>query len=194
MLRLQVISLASLIFLLFSPALLHAQARSFISFDVQPGISGTVILKWKNIRETDTLNFQVERSRDEKNWEAIVRVNVGLSDEYSTMDNPQEGLNYYRVTLIDNSGSLQSTAVKWVQVNKARNLYIWPNPTRDVLHVKTPYTKGIIDLLDSDGKLISKVPINDFITDIALSRLSKGIYFLQIKYDNQLVMERILKQ
>jgi len=35
---------------------------------------------------------------------------------------------------------------------------------------------------------------NDFLTSIDLSTLPTGLYFLQLKYDNKIILEKIIKQ
>jgi hypothetical protein len=63
-----------------------------------------------------------------------------------------------------------------------------------VLHVKTPFVTGSIDIYDEGGMFILKQSINNFITDIATGRLSKGIYFLHIRHDKETFTEKFVKE
>jgi hypothetical protein len=51
-----------------------------------------------------------------------------------------------------------------------------------------------MDIVDSRGKLIRKIIITDFITDLHIGSLAKGIYFLHIRNGNQLLVEKFIKE
>jgi hypothetical protein len=196
MLRLKIIAVVSFSFLLFSPGLLHSQTKPFVLFDVLPAADHTVLIKWGITAEMDTLSFEVERSRDKKNWERIETVNPGiLLHSYSITDRePGEGLIYYRIKQAGGKNLSVYTGIKWVQISKTGKLYIWPNPANNILHVKTPFVKGSMDIVDSGGKHIVKIIITDFITDIPAIHLSMGIYFLHVKHGNETLVEKFVKE
>ena len=195
MLRIKFIVVVSFVFLLISPGLLHSQTKPFILFDVLPGADHTVLTQWRMTPEIDTLPFEVERSRDKRTWERIASVAAHSSHQYSSTDTqPGEGLIYYRVRQVGSKGKFLYTGVNWVQISETGKLYIWPNPAKSVLHVKTPYVKGSMDIIDPGGKHILKITITDFITDIPTIRLSKGIYFLHVRYENEILVEKFVKE
>jgi len=191
----KIISVAGLVFLLIGPGLLHSQTEPFILFDVLPGADHTVLTQWRMAPETDTLPFEVERSRDKKTWERIASVAADSLHQYSSTDSqPGEGLIFYRVRQVDSKGRLLHTGVRWVQISESGKLYIWPNPAKSVLHVKTPYVKGRMDIIDPEGKHILKITITDFITNVPAIRLSKGIYFLHVRCENEILIEKFVKE
>jgi hypothetical protein len=195
MLRIKIMVVISLVFLLSSPGLLHSQTKPFILFDVLPGADHTVLTQWRMTPEIDTLPFEVERSRDKRNWERIASVAADSSHRYSSTDmQPGEGLIYYRVRQVGSKDRFLYTRLKWVQISETGKLYIWPNPAKSVLHVKTPYIKGSIDIIDPGGKHILKITITDFITDIPTIRLSRGIYFLHVRNENEILIEKFVKK
>lgn len=181
--------------MLFSGVLQSQPAGVFKSFDIQPGANRTVMIQWEISAEADTLRMEVERSSDQKIWERIWDVSVMPSHRYFVTDTiPREGLNYYRVL---QAGILQqfiNPVVKWVQVSKTGNLYIWPNPAFDMLNIKTPFTNGRIDILDSGGKLIFNINITALVTEVPIDRLSKGIYYIHVIHGNEVLTQRFLKQ
>jgi len=176
------------------PGLLYSQTGKFISFEVKPGTGNTVVVEWRFRAEADTLPFEVERTRNQVIWEQIALVQP-KSNHYISIDTyPGEGLVYYRVRQADAEHKLPYTPIKWVQIGKAGKLYIWPNPANDVLHVKVPFDKGSIDIVDPDGKLLQKLSITALVTNVPVFRLPKGIYFIHIRNENETLVEKFVKE
>ena len=107
---------------------------------------------------------------------------------------PADSLNYYRVKQIVSEDRFNYSEIKWVQVNTVTDVFIWPNPARDIVRVKTPFLSGEIDLIDAGGRLKRKIIITDFITEITTTELAKGIYFLAISSGNRLLTEKFIKE
>lgn len=193
--RIKIISAVRLVFLFICPLSLYSQTAPFIFFDVRPGTDHSVIMRWRMKPETDTLAFEVERSRDKNTWERIATVNTHSSHQYSFADMlPGEGYIHYRIRQVSDKNLSIHTDAKWVQISKTRKLYIWSNPAKDVLYVKTPYNKGSLDIIDAGGRLMLKIVITDFITDVPAMRLSKGVYFLHVKNGNKILVEKFIKE
>lgn len=76
-----------------------------------------------------------------------------------------------------------------VQVADLKNtsFNIYPNPTNDLLYVETPSDKNFqINIYTTQGTLIQSVQrANASRTTLSVSSLPKGMYFIQIKNDNQ---------
>lgn len=171
------------------------QPGSLISFNVKPGINHSVLIEWNIEQQTIAPHFELERSNDQKVWEKIADMPIQSSQLYSFTDNsPREGLNYYRVWKTDGNKGFAFTMVKWVQVNKTGILYIWPNPAKDMLYIKTPFVKGRIDIINSGGKLIINIPITGLITNVPTNLLSKGIYFIHVRHDNEVLIEKFMRE
>jgi hypothetical protein len=64
---------------------------------------------------------------------------------------------------------------------------IYPNPTNDILYVETPFEKNFeIKVYTTQGTLVQRVQrANASRTSLSLANLPKGMYFIQIKNDNQ---------
>lgn len=172
-----------------------AQDSVFISFNVEPDAGGYVLIQWRMLPGPDTLPLVVERSRDTIKWESIAEVPVRLSHFYSTIAVwPGESVFYYRVRQSAPGGKGAVSATRWVQAVKNGKVYLWPNPARDVLHVKTSFTDGMMDIMDGQGKMVMKIVITNHITDIPVSKLPKGIYFLQIRRNQEVFRERFVRE
>jgi len=71
--------------------------------------AGKVRLRWETASERDNHFFEVEKSRDARNFQAIVRL-VGAGDShlpqvYEYVDIPSPGHNYYRLRQTDHDGT-----------------------------------------------------------------------------------------
>tara|TARA_B110000902_G_scaffold175613_1_gene199341 strand:+ start:1484 stop:3022 length:1539 start_codon:yes stop_codon:yes gene_type:complete len=69
---------------------------------------------------------------------------------------------------------------------------VYPNPTKDVLHIKSDQQKYQISIFDVNGKQILKKNSNDFITIISTKTYTSGIYFLKIVQNNQIILKKII--
>ena len=176
-----------------SPISLNAQNKNFISFSVSPATGQVVIIQWKIASSSDILRFEVERSIDTIKWESISQVVIQSTQEYFITDtSPGSGQIYYRIKQINN-GNTSYSPTRWVQISKTGTLYIWPNPAKDILHIKTPFVNGSLEIINAEGKLIQKIAITDFITDISLQRLAEGIYFIRVKHGKEILVEKFVK-
>lgn len=171
------------------------QGAPLVSFEAQPGANHSVLIEWKAKPQADTLSFELQRSRDQKVWERIVTEPAQSAHLYSFTDSrPGEGLNYYRVGQVTRNKNIAFTGVKWVQVNKTGVLFIWPNPARDMLYIKTPFVTGRIDIVDSGGKPIFNINITALVANVPTDRLLKGVYFIYVKHGNEILVEKFVKK
>lgn len=182
--------------LLIAPLLVQAQTGTFTSFEIRPGLEKTVEINWKMRPAADTLLLIVEKSMDEKNWRAIGSIGLRSSHVYSFTDSrPLTGRNYYRIVQVDTMKSrVASTPVQWLRFNQSAGFFIWPNPAKDVLHLRTDFINGSVDVIDTGGKHLFKVVITNSITDIPVAGLSKGLYILNIRNEDLVFVEKFVKE
>ena len=87
---------------------------------------------WKTTNEINTKAFDVERSLDARNFEAIGTVtatNLRSDNKYSFIDkNPAIGVVYYRLKTIDKDGTVRFSDVVAVNTKLPGKLAIYPNP------------------------------------------------------------------
>lgn len=82
-------------------------------------------------------------------------------------------------------------------INKLEGVSILGNPVEDVLKIKNLTSKELsITLLEVSGREVRSLQSNNYITNIPVSDLAKGIYILKIyhKEDQQFLIKKILKQ
>lgn len=98
------------------------------------------LLKWKIASENNSSHYDVERSRDARNFISIGRVEAVIGQEaYDYLDRyPFSGLNYYRLNMVDKDGSSAYSPLV-SQIGKTGDnafLRVAPNPVVNATNVK----------------------------------------------------------
>ncbi|GAB4287459.1 MAG: hypothetical protein Kow0068_13220 [Marinilabiliales bacterium] len=73
------------------------------------------------------------------------------------------------------------------------DINIFPNPINETLIIDTK-RKGIISIINLNGIIISKHKISEGYNLINVSYLNKGIYFIKVENDNNVLMYKIIKE
>ena len=120
----------------------------------------------------------------------------GIVNDFSVIDaNGIEHVCESHNVSIENNGFTFISLVLALPVSNAEaimeNVSIYPNPTKDILNIKTTDVIRSIKLIDSLGRIILEGASN--ILDI--SSVKKGIYFLHVtNTQNQTLTQRIIKE
>ena len=90
-------------------------------------------LKWTTSQESNSSRFIIERSADGNNFNEIGRVNAAgnssVALQYQFMDeNPLNGINYYRLKLVDKDNSQKISDIVSVKTSLVSKMKIYPNP------------------------------------------------------------------
>jgi Secretion system C-terminal sorting domain len=165
------------------------------------------VLNWEQANENQLKNYELERSEDGIHFITIAKIMVGKDghDKYSISDNPalEKSLYwYYRLKLNDSSGKYSYSNVKMISFsNKIVSINLYPNPVAAILTVQleaaAPQTAGVI-LLDNAGRRLrqwapSLVKGVNHIQLDQFASLTKGIYFLEVYYDQQKKTVKVIK-
>jgi len=171
-------------------------------------------LSWATETETNNDYFEIQRSTDAVNFTTIGKVygagNSMSKIEYSfTDENPEYGVNYYRLIQVDYNGDSETfkpVSVEWdggKPLNDDFDITVYPNPYNSgdlTLEMKQiePNTSIRIILTDISGNIIfnasALVPTGNVINLVpkAVSHLNQGIYILRVSMDNNVVTKRII--
>jgi|GEM_PF-2804314 len=156
------------------------------------------LLKWTTAEEENTSHVQVERSADGKTFEAIGNVattNISGENHYQFTDKqPLQGVNIYRLKVIDLDGSYKYSSIASVSHGASAGVSVFPNPAKDKIVVRGVGMNSMVKLLNTDGKLLTaqKATGNDLHLDI--SHLPAGLYVIQYSNGNEWLQQKILKQ
>ncbi len=161
-----------------------------------------VDLNWQTSTEQNSSHFDVEFSRDGSKFENIGQVNAaGFSNtvrNYALIHStPINGVNYYRLKLVDADGSYKYSEVRTVKFSNTKAISIMPNPTADLVYI-TSNEGGVLQsvaLYSASGKLLKFA--NNFVLgkSIDLSTYTSGVYILKLmdKEGNTEVLKVIRK-
>lgn len=157
-------------------------------------INEEVNVYWTTASEINNDYFEVQRSRDGKQFEKISDIkgagnsNAPLNYTY-TDHHPFDGTSYYRLRQVDFDGKNSMSKIVAVKRNIGNNLInnIYPNPARDIIHVNL-YDNNIqdikIEITDATGRKILEQSYSgtnqpqSFL--LVTSHIESGIYSLRI--------------
>ena len=168
-------------------------------------------LEWATASETNNNYFTLEKSADQRSFEAFAKVdgqgNSTTIRRYAAVDEtPYVGYTYYRLKQTDFDGkytyskiiAMQSKSVSVTRVSDVR-----PNPTNDKLSFDfdTELDGNVnIRIYDYAGKVVlydtQPVKSGKTLLTSELTRLSNGMYFIQVFFDKQsdfTFFDRIIK-
>ncbi len=147
-----------------------------------------VDLKWSTASELNNDYFQIERSADARNYEAIGTVdgsgNSSSSHNYSFSDEqPLPGTSYYRLKQVDFDNTYSFSNMESVNCNTTLGLFLYPNPSRDETHLQiesSAATTVTCVVISMSGKTIflQEVKVIEGTNEILLdnSQVMPGVY------------------
>ena len=146
-----------------------------------------VRLNWEAANEQDTRTYLIEKSLTASNFTTLGTVicRQQTQSAYVDYDNaPSTGWNYYRLKIIEKSGSYFYSSIRPVKFDKGlEEVKIFPDPATEWLHIQLPssYTNNVVlQLYSINGKLMSsmKPTINN--VQLHVLPLAAGTYILHI--------------
>lgn len=156
-----------------------------------------VYLDWKTATESNNDYFQIAYSQDGRHF-----VNIGTvkgqgtsqaAKNYTyTHQRPVKGLNYYRLRQVDFDGACTYSAVVSVEI-EMKEIRIFPNPTTGIVEVRSPATAGTVRVTNNIGQLIRQQDLSQQ-QFIDLSSQPKGLYFVELRIENETTVRRVVKE
>lgn len=161
-----------------------------------------VRLNWEAANEQETLRYEVEKSLNATNFSFLSSVSSRQMSHsaYTNFDNaPATGWNYYRLKIIDKSGSFFYSAVRPVKFDKGlEQVKIFPVPAATVLNIQLPTSyvnQTTLQVIGVDGKFIASLKPAANMVILNVQPLAAGTYFIQItKTDGNKETFRFVKQ
>ncbi|WP_207434133.1 T9SS type A sorting domain-containing protein [Sabulibacter ruber] len=186
------------------PIVLPVELISFAASQQTTGVQ----LRWATASEKDNDFFQVERSLDAKNFVSIGQVKgngtSNVLQNYSFTDaTAPAGTVYYRLKQVDFDGKFEYSKVIAVKADGKTSvqasLEVKPNPTPGKLFLTASNLEGAgsVTLLHTSGKAVSTQEVQVVAgqpLELDLSKLSPGVYILQLKTSTGTAVTRIVKQ
>ncbi|MEO6282013.1 MAG: T9SS type A sorting domain-containing protein [Dyadobacter sp.] len=173
---------------------------ALISFDARKFEEHSVSLSWATASESNSRNFELQRSQNGAKWVIIASLNAqgesGKTIQYSFVDSsPTEGNNLYRLKMIDTDGTFAYSKIVNVNMGSDPTVGIYPNPATDKISL------DVQDLLNAKSILISdlsgkKVYASENVSgsEISVKHLSAGLFLVKIiKKDGSMVSRKLVK-
>jgi hypothetical protein len=157
-----------------------------------------VLLRWVTALEENVQNFDIERSENGLDFKKIGTVSPkGSNSNYVFLDkNPFAENNYYRLKINDLDTSFEYSNIIVVNFTKAKKeIRLYPTLVTDFVTIEHDAATQIeqIQVIDAAGKLVKAYQAAQ--AKIELSELPAGMYFVQIKSeDNSVFVGKIVKQ
>ncbi len=154
-----------------------------------------IVLAWATNLEKNNQGFEIQKSKDSKNWTKIgwVEGKGKMSTSYRFPDeHPYLGINLYRLKQIDKDGKTTFSKIVSASYKQASIMDIYPNPVANTLNLKTPKNREQpkVILFNYSGKSINIHWLNN--TQIDVSQLPAGIYYINIELENRNISEKIV--
>ena len=177
---------------------------TLIDFSATLQQNQSVLLQWQTTAEPNFSGFIIEKAVDGVNFNPIGQLyakgNVSRGATYTDIDQqPNPGINYYRLKILDRDGKFTHSKVVSVNVPGLITFRVAPNPAHDLLFIQSKgiTEKAIFEITSMAGqKLITRqitLSGNDNIS-IDINSLPKGIYNLSIRSLKQSVVRQFVKE
>ncbi|MCX6210715.1 MAG: T9SS type A sorting domain-containing protein, partial [Bacteroidetes bacterium] len=152
---------------------------------------------WAVLNEISVKGYELQRSADSRNFEAVIFVNAKGSGTnagtviYNYADNSSiYNDGYYRLKQVSKDGNIAYSNVvliKGLKVNNVTLGNVFPNPTRDVINMIVASPKSgsvVVTITDMSGKLINRqtksVATGDNTLSMNVNTLAAGNYLLSV--------------
>lgn len=151
--------------------------------------NNSLLVSWRTSAETNNKEFILQRSVNGIQFRDLTTIPTAALNGTSTSDldyaftdqNPQQGVNYYRLVQIDIDGKREVSSTVTVTSNGISKLSAYPSPVKDQLYLKGLPAAGQENyvIVNSTGITVmrgSRITNNK----IDVSRLSPGMYYLTV--------------
>lgn len=162
---------------------------TLVTFEAQRA-EKEVQLTWKTSSETNSDFFEIQRSRDARNWHPLGRVQSAgesrVQTAYGYQDvAPADGDNYYRLKMVDSDGTFAFSQIRMVAWNGLA-LAVFPNPAADRLemNVKDWSEVAKVKVWNAGGGLVMETRREAGVVEkyLPLTGFKSGNYILQVEY------------
>jgi hypothetical protein len=159
-------------------AVLAVELLDFQGIETEKGIA----LTWTTASETNNDYFNIERSRDGRNFEKIGQVKGNgttiQQNRYRFYDESRGG--YYRLTQVDFDGTTTSSNIISVKLNNNSNtIKAYPNPESDYLMIDYPQNEKTNYLIINQlGLIILQGNLSS--NEVDISTLPSGVFIIKI--------------
>lgn len=143
-------------------------------------------LTWSTTMETNSDRFEIERSKNGKNW---IRIgSVASHKESNSLKNysfddksPENGANLYRLKMVDLDNTFAYSSIRSVNIEGIpKDLSVYPNPSSDIVRLREPQNVATVSIMDLHGKTVYQTASVSK-GEISVKNLTSGMYSVRIE-------------
>ncbi|MEO5683049.1 MAG: PA14 domain-containing protein [Chitinophagaceae bacterium] len=164
-------------------------------------------LHWKVTNEVNTDYYLAERSINGIDFEVLGRiyavnpvVATAADKTYGYTDqSPANGINYYRLRMVDNDGKFSYSPVIKIIPNEKKAVSIYPsvvNRTPVYLQTSSALANGLVDIFDMTGKKMQQIKLRSLSAGqtitLSLSTMHAGNYIAVCTEGNEVRAKQII--
>ncbi|ACT93273.1 FG-GAP-like repeat-containing protein [Dyadobacter fermentans] len=157
---------------------------------------GNVSLEWSTSEEINSDRFEIQRSTDGQSWMEIGNLksheNAHKLNAYSFLDTMAcaSAKRYYRLKMIDLDGTFAFSHIESVTLAKGIDTKIYPNPTADVLNLRSEQKVTEVQVFNAEGKAMLVVRDAKGVSQVDIRKLPSGIYLVKINGESFQILKR----
>ncbi|MEO6287822.1 MAG: T9SS type A sorting domain-containing protein [Dyadobacter sp.] len=169
-----------------TPTSISALPVKLISFKGYLTKTGDAELNWKTAQEVNNAGFEIQKSTDGKQYDAIGWVDGGGNHEgektYRFVDQSLTTTSYYRLKQLDLDGKFTLSRIVAVipEAESLERLSSYPNPSSNgTVHVQVPRNTALLTVTDKQGRTLIEQENPPFQQAIQLP--NTGVYILRVQ-------------
>lgn len=171
-----------------------ALSVEWLDFDIVEIGSSMVSISWSTAQEVNNDYFEIEYSRDGKNFEFIEKIegagnsNVKSDYEYQyKLEN--SGIYYYRIKQVDFDSKYSYSEIRYIDISNESRISMYPNPAHENLYISVKKKANFqVSLYNSSGIRV----LESRKSELNLSQLPDGIYMVVIQTANKIESQKLI--
>lgn len=162
-------------------------------------VNRNTILSWTTESEINNDKFIIERSLDGRRYMQIGQEmgngNTSVKKSYSFVDNStQVGMNFYRLKQVDYNGEYEYSAILTAEISDG-TISIYPTTTTSTVQLDLGAEKtATIVVYSVNGQIVSNQTVSVSNSEIDLSTLNAGIYYIKVETAGEVFTQQVIKQ
>lgn len=155
-----------------------------------------VLLAWRTLTENNNEGFEIQRSNDGLDWEAI-GWQAGKGDATSTQtytftdSRPILGKSYYRLAQTDFDGKIEHSQIVIVSFYNGV-VSVYPNPVRDMLTITVADDMPIESIVVYNTSGSEALRETTVTSNLNVARLNSGTYIIAIQVGGETIRQKLV--
>ena len=177
---------------LTKPTILPVSLLSFKGNEVQ----GTIHLNWTINPDLQLKQFELEQSSDATYFNSIATFQAGKTSYQFIDDNNSHssGRHFYRLKTTDTDGKNAYSNIITIKTSTHEFINLCPNPANKTVAVNGSFQKGIISVIDSNGRTVLTANANTSPVKMNLSLLPAGLYTVRFSDPTTVINKKLVIQ